>query len=282
MAKILVGALALASIPSALAFRDTSPFFLFSTAELLIPGADNEIAHVDDATGRIKDVLKSCPTKWYVVMEQTGVVTDDYRNSHSTPRLSHYLGGKEQKVRSTLVVPEVVGRQEGSLAFHESSAQALSEYIREECGAEVRISTDISDEPHGAVGDVLQSFDAILEDRIVDQAYSDDYTVIYTTTLPTESRDSAKKPTYEMENPFSDAVQMEMKRDLSSHRRAVAKTEGALFERYEYFSPGIFMAFFAIIPMLSIIFVGLKALTSLEVSYFAFSKEMGPTAQRKQ
>lgn len=33
MAKTLVGALALAALPSALAFRNTSPFFLFSTAE---------------------------------------------------------------------------------------------------------------------------------------------------------------------------------------------------------------------------------------------------------
>jgi hypothetical protein len=84
-----------------------------------------------------------------------------------------------------------------------------------------------------------------------------------------------------MENPFAGAVQMELKRDLSSHRRAAAAKEGALFERYQYFSPGIFMAFFAIIPMFSIVFVGLKALSSLEVSYFAFSKEMGPAAQRK-
>tara|TARA_R110002003_G_scaffold97_30_gene7980 strand:- start:7340 stop:7519 length:180 start_codon:yes stop_codon:yes gene_type:complete len=33
MAKTLVGALALAALPSALAFRNTSPFFLFSTAQ---------------------------------------------------------------------------------------------------------------------------------------------------------------------------------------------------------------------------------------------------------
>jgi hypothetical protein len=33
MAKTLVSALALAALPSALAFRNTSPFFLFSTAE---------------------------------------------------------------------------------------------------------------------------------------------------------------------------------------------------------------------------------------------------------
>jgi hypothetical protein len=33
MAKTLVSALVLAALPSALAFRNTSPFFLFSTAE---------------------------------------------------------------------------------------------------------------------------------------------------------------------------------------------------------------------------------------------------------
>lgn len=33
MATTLLGALALASVPSALAFRNTSPFFLFSTAK---------------------------------------------------------------------------------------------------------------------------------------------------------------------------------------------------------------------------------------------------------
>lgn len=38
MAKSLVGALALALLPSALAFRNTSPYFLFSTAEC-VPAA---------------------------------------------------------------------------------------------------------------------------------------------------------------------------------------------------------------------------------------------------
>lgn len=33
MVKTLAGALALAALPSALAFRNTSPFFLFSTAQ---------------------------------------------------------------------------------------------------------------------------------------------------------------------------------------------------------------------------------------------------------
>jgi hypothetical protein len=43
MVKTLVGALALAALPSALAFRNTSPFFLFSTAEY----ACQQAAHPD-------------------------------------------------------------------------------------------------------------------------------------------------------------------------------------------------------------------------------------------
>jgi len=31
-----------------------------------------------------------------------------------------------------------------------------------------------------------------------------------------------------------------------------------------------------------LLYVGISAISSLEVSYFAFSKEMGPAAQRKQ
>ena len=75
---------------------------------------------------------------------------------------------------------------------------------------------------------------------------------------------------------------MELKRDLSSHAKRTNSTEeGGLFEKYQYFTPGIFMGFAAIIPLFLILLVGIRALTSLEVSYFAFSKEMGPNAQKK-
>lgn len=84
-----------------------------------------------------------------------------------------------------------------------------------------------------------------------------------------------------MENPFGGAVQMELKRDLSSHKRAEHSKAG-LFERYQYFTPGLFMGLSAMVPLFLIVLVGVKALLSLEVSYFAFSKEMGPTAQRQQ
>lgn len=42
------------------------------------------------------------------------------------------------------------------------------------------------------------------------------------------------------------------------------------------------MAFIVLLVVLSILGVGLKALSSLEVSYGAFDKDMGPAAQKKQ
>jgi len=42
------------------------------------------------------------------------------------------------------------------------------------------------------------------------------------------------------------------------------------------------MGLIAAFVMLSILYVGLQGLSSLEVSYGAFDKEMGPAAQKKQ
>lgn len=121
---------------------------------------------------------------------------------------------------------------------------------------------------------------------IVGQAKSQDYTVIYITSPQNESQANAQRQqeqyAYEMAASYPDGVQMELKRDLSAHTKRANATEGGLFERYQYFTPGLFMGFAAIIPLFLILLVGIRALTSLEVSYYAFSKEMGPNVQRRQ
>lgn len=126
----------------------------------------------------------------------------------------------------------------------------------------------------------------MLEQFVVDAAKSREYTVIYVTSPPTESQANAQlqreQYTYDMSNSYPDAVQMELKRDLSAHTKRANSTEGGLFERYQYFTPGLFMGFAAIIPLFLILLVGVRALTSLEVSYYAFSKEMGPNVQKRQ
>jgi hypothetical protein len=42
------------------------------------------------------------------------------------------------------------------------------------------------------------------------------------------------------------------------------------------------MGLLALVIMLAILYAGISAISSLEVSYGAFDKEMGPAAQKKQ
>lgn len=55
-----------------------------------------------------------------------------------------------------------------------------------------------------------------------------------------------------------------------------------LFEKYQFFTPGLFMGLLVTLLLLSILFVALRAISSLEVSYAAFEKEMGPQKNKAQ
>ncbi|KAI4951379.1 hypothetical protein J4E91_004089 [Alternaria rosae] len=279
MVKSLVGALALAALPSALAFRNTSPFFLFSTADLLIPNNDAAIAESSQVTADLLKALEHCPTKSYMLIQHDGVAAADYADGRAMPQLSEYMSGQHSEVKSTVAIPDVVGTVD---------VAALANHLLPKCGRDdgfiYRATFPVSSGSEAFRIEQLQRHDTKFNNALVDSIKSQDYTVIYITTPPTEAqaKESLEHHTYEMETSFPESVQMELKRDLSSHAKRANSTEGGLFEKYQYFTPGIFMGFAAIIPLFLILLVGIRALTSLEVSYFAFSKEMGPNAQKKQ
>ncbi len=80
---------------------------------------------------------------------------------------------------------------------------------------------------------------------------------------------------------------MDLKRRSNDGEQAYARSGNetvspSLFEKYVFFTPGIFMGLITLLILLSILGVGLNAIASLEVSYGAFDKEMGPAAQKKQ
>jgi hypothetical protein len=113
--------------------------------------------------------------------------------------------------------------------------------------------------------------------QLLDTLAGEDYTVVVFS-------DPSEAKAYEPE--FSGPVHMDMKRSVERQFVARSKSDSAdnlpLFEKYQFFTPGIFMAFIVLAVVLSILGVGLKALSSLEVSYGAFDKDMGPAAQKKQ
>ena len=102
---------------------------------------------------------------------------------------------------------------------------------------------------------------------------------------------------------FANSEHIELKRDLNGHIRDVDNSSLPLFETYQFLSPGefvhilyplridramltsisaLFMGGLVSLVLLFILYIGVSAIAGLEVSYMAFSKEMGPGAQKKQ
>lgn len=297
MAKAFIGAVALAALPSTLAFRNTSPFLLLSTADLGINGDSVGIAQSSTIANKLRDTLKGCPTSRYIVVRQEGVSSTDFETQFESI-------SRAQEIKSSMAATEVLGS---------ISVEEISAYLQKTCGAEVeRIEQSRLGKPdHAGVPFTMEprAADSLVvelllqtpsaNDRssamfsqnkwisdVIKQRTDGQYTIIYTTT-PRTDLEILPHP-YEMETPFKDTLHTELKRDVSAHQKVrmvvdknESSNEGGLFETYQFLNPGLFMAFSATIPLVLILIVGIRALTSLEVSYFAFSKEMGPAAQRK-
>ncbi|KAI8935994.1 hypothetical protein NX059_007497 [Plenodomus lindquistii] len=283
MAKSLVGALALAALPSALAFGNTSPFFLVSSADLHMPSTHGPIVDSARITAHVLDALKDCPTSSYMFLEQQGVSSDDFADARNAPQLSSLTTGRHPAVKTAVVTPEVVGLVDVAAIKKHLHTHCASKHADNDAWVHGHVSQELATSSDPAQRrEKLLNDDTILADYIFDTANEHDFTVIYVTTPQTESQAKVQLEHYTYESSFSDSVQMELKRDLSAHDKQSNTTEGGLFEHYQFFTPGIFMGFAAIIPLFLILLVGVRALTSLEVSYFAFSKEMGPNAQKRQ
>ena len=78
---------------------------------------------------------------------------------------------------------------------------------------------------------------------MIDYLPGSEYTVIYSTTpsVTTHHPVAAEAETYEMDTNFGVPLHMELKRDLSNHRREssnITLPNAPLFEKYQFFSPG--------------------------------------------
>ena len=144
---------------------------------------------------------------------------------------------------------------------------------------------------------------------MIDHLAGPEYTVIYTTSpdLFPDREPFTEHTPYEMDMSFGDPIHMELKRDLSHHKRAstnITLPDAPLFERYQFFGDGkallltylpmqiqglaltyrkgLFMGIIVGLLLLSILYVAISGVAGLQVSYAAFDKEMGPAAQKKQ
>ncbi|GME64561.1 hypothetical protein GTA08_BOTSDO02796 [Neofusicoccum parvum] len=291
MALRTVGAIAL-SISTASAFQGTSPLFVVSSANSIPDFASRNIVSSSSAAQSVEQLLAGCPAESYVIVNQPGVSVDDFDNKWSAPWLRQRFQKTEAGI-STGSINEVVGG---------TNAEDVVKYVERQCKA-TRMNVDASsgyisleDEFPRVIkldfaappttpderASALTENDSFL-DALMSSVQEKSFSVIYTTTPPTVDQIPPPKQQhpiqgYEMDETFP--LHTEMKRALSS--RAEGDEDVALFEKYQFLSPGIFMGVSVSIVLFLILYVGVTAVAGLEVSYYAFSKEMGPAAQKKQ
>ncbi|KAI5862823.1 ER protein BIG1 [Durotheca rogersii] len=272
-------ALAACCASSARAFSDTSPFVLFSTAKVDTPAGWDQIQSGTEIRAAARRLLASCPTDRYLVVSQPNLNAGHlYAAAASKPDTS--LRAALGRARSRYAVAEVAGGA--------PDAAEIEAYIREACEA-ARPSVEVLDlEPLPATGSVARTMKqnddqlGLLLDQLEAQG---SYTVIYAAGRPQTQTQTQAHPATPYTAEFPDAVHAELRRALPHAVRQGAREAEPnlpLFQKYQYFSPGIFTALITVTVLVSILYAGISAVASLEVPYGAFDKEMGPAAQRKQ
>ncbi|KAL7797440.1 BIG/ATPase V1 complex, subunit S1 [Trichoderma ceciliae] len=253
------------------AFYESSPWVFLSTSSFAKTLSADRIQSSSSVLDYTKDVLSKCPTDRYLIVSQPGLNAADLRGSNGCAMPHLCKAVEDERVNGKAIVSEVVG----DLADID-----LSEYIKSACAKKDKTVT--VDEVHLAalpVEDKASSFsdnDDTLAQSLEKATAGNSYTLVFFST-PNE-------PAYEPH--FVEPVRMELKRHVQSTqlRQRDNRTDWdklPLFEKYQFFTPGIFMAIITAIVLLSILSVGIRALGSLEVSYGAFEKDMGPAAQKK-
>lgn len=140
-----------------------------------------------------------------------------------------------------------------------------------------------SSQPRCASIYFINSTDHVLGNILDDELEKGDYTIVYFAGA------AAAHDKYQAD--FDHPAQAPIKKRAVSGRAPLVerpqtrkdKTDPRpLFEKYQFFTPGVFMSLAVFFLLLTILYVGLSAAASLQVSYGAFDKEMGPFAQKKQ
>ncbi|KAI4599934.1 hypothetical protein KJ359_001670 [Pestalotiopsis sp. 9143b] len=275
--RLSVAAIA-AGCATAHAFVNTSPFVMFSTEKIESPLAD-ELQANQSVLKAASDFLSSCPTEHYLLVSQPNLNIEHLNSKTAAPKLQAALSSS--KVQGRMTVSEMSGVVD---------LQQVSSSIRENCkaaGKTPSVDSMVLDAvpTAGRYQDVVESLrDSDDDMSVVLQQYdaAGDFTVIYTAGSRTDRVEAASQKNYEAE--FKDTTHQELKRQVDSVKRKEKKERDTrpLFEKYQFFTPGIFMTLFALLILFSILGVGVSALGSLQVPYGAFDKEMGPAAQKKQ
>ncbi|KAK9354768.1 BIG/ATPase V1 complex, subunit S1 [Lipomyces doorenjongii] len=276
-----------ASLSAVYAFEDTSPLMLLSSKKVsavhdhLSSASITSSEHFHDLARKFVSEFQAGT---YIVVSQPGLHASDFSAATAESTTPH-LRKLYQQAETAYAVRNAHG------AFN---METLEKHIVDTWGAETVVIDAASDaftipsseKPKLVRVDfpvlpvdytrasALADNDAFLY-SIMSLLPSDDFAVIYTST-PISSPFIAKRNAI----PYaaSDAASPTNSSDYL-HATVIAeaaRTDGSIFTRYQFFTPGMFMAIIASAILVVILGVGLNSIASIKISYDAFEKEMGP------
>ncbi|KAI9754210.1 MAG: hypothetical protein M4579_004807 [Chaenotheca gracillima] len=284
----------LASSVAVAAFQDTSPFFFFSTVD--IPQESLQVSQITSSSSlleSLKQQLSPCNADTYFIIHQPGVKSSDFAAASASPKLRSFLDttNEESHTKASYNVSEVIGELDPS---------ELQRYLGEECKADVTTL----DGPSGHFEMALDINPKVMRfdfptlpvsnaDRIGQLVHTDKFLSSFIKTLPLSSKHIVMYTTTSGPSSEGHLYQHSTSNEqqkLGLNRRGldarqgenVTLVDGPLFERFQFLTPAIFMGLIVVSILLMILYVAISAVSSLQVSYAAFDKEMGPTAQKKQ
>merc|ERR1711977_52140 len=239
--RLSIAAALAASASCAAAFKDTSPFVMFSDSKLPQDLNTAQLQTSSSILASAKAHLSTCPSQIYYILTQPSLLASEL--STHAPHLKNAV--ESDSVMGRLAVNEVVGL-------------------------------------------MVEDFDSTLYSLLQGLSSGPKYTVILLSTpatnvSPAQAVVSEKENSIVYEPKFMEPLHMDLKRDIYARERNESGVvdRRPLFEKYNFLSPGLFMGLLVTLLLLAILSVGIGAISSLEVSYGAFDKEMGPAAQQK-
>ncbi|KAF2166452.1 hypothetical protein M409DRAFT_23092 [Zasmidium cellare ATCC 36951] len=266
---------------TAYALKDAYPFVLLSTEA--IPSTILQSTQLSTASSLQTSLLATLDAldanTQFIFIEQGGVAANDLRDGSAMPKLRRRIEDKQYK--SVVQVPEVLGGVD---------LQNVVEKVGGERAEVVVVPGVLGSESVEGRRQVLGDTDASIENTLSERLSNHTSHVIIYVSVPfahETSEDVKQQQDYRMdEPPFHEVMHTDLKRDLERglRRRQDSGNDDfqrdlPLFEKYQFLTPGIFMGLSVSILLFGILYVGISAIAGLEVSYMAFSKEMGPQAQ---
>ncbi|AOW02261.1 vacuolar ATP synthase subunit S1-domain-containing protein [Yarrowia lipolytica] len=268
-------------VAPALAFSNSSPHVILSSVASLDSSLSNSVQQASSARDfddLVNHAIVGCPADTYVFVSQPGLHASDLEDAALTPFLHRVVGNAKSSFVSNHVFSDTERQlPQGALMHLEETCGAANVIVDGRTGkfatyvdTKPRIMQVQLDELTNETGEereaVLKAHDNVLK-AVLGRLPSPNYMLIY------------------VSSPGHNQIEEEEEYQFTQqHTREESdeKVKDNLFQKYQFFSPGIFMAIIVSLLLVSVMLFALNWIGSLQISYGAFEKDPELVRQKKQ